>query len=245
MELTLESAFSVGGLVGHTSYLLLVVSMLMRRMFWLRVFVIASAIVAITYDAVWLKDPVGVFWETTLVLVNIVQIVLLWREDRVARFTDEERAFVETRLPGLSGGQARRLIDAGSWIDLRDGDTLTVEGKPPAHLVFVASGRVGIHTGGRRVAECGPGAYVGEMSLIGDGTASATARVEGAARVWRIPTERLEALRQAHPDQTAALDASIARDIRAKLVSLNRRVGASQGESPSLPGADCGSHASG
>ena len=54
MELTLESAFSVGGLVGHTSYLLLVVSMLMRRMFWLRVFVIASAIVAITYDAVWL-----------------------------------------------------------------------------------------------------------------------------------------------------------------------------------------------
>jgi hypothetical protein len=242
MELTLESAFSVGGLVGHTSYLLLVVSMLMRRMFWLRVFVIASALVAITYDAVWLKDPVGVFWETTLVLVNIVQIILLWRDDRVARFSEEERAFLDTRLRGLSGGQARRLIDAGTWADLPDGETLTVEGQPPTHLVFVASGRVGIDTGGRRVAECGPGAYVGEMSLIDDGTASATARVEGAARVWRIPMARLEALRQSHPEQTAALDASIARDIRAKLVALNRRHGASEGESPALPGADRGAH---
>jgi CRP-like cAMP-binding protein len=63
------------------------------------------------------------------------------------------------------------------------------------------------------------------MSLIGDGTASATARVEGAARVWRIPVARLESLRQSRPEQTAALDASIARDIRAKLVALNRRTG--------------------
>ena len=104
MELTLESAFSVGGLVGHASYLLLVVSMLMRTMFWLRILVIASACVAITYDAVWLKDPVGVFWETTLVLVNIVQIVILWRADRIARFTEEEQSFATTRLRGLSHG---------------------------------------------------------------------------------------------------------------------------------------------
>jgi hypothetical protein len=225
MELTLESAFSTGGLVGHTSYLLLVVSMLMRTMFWLRIFVIASAFVAITYDAVWLKDPVGVFWETTLVLVNIVQIVLLWRADRVARFTAEERFFLDTRLRGIADGEARRLMNAGSWADLPDGETLTVEGEPPAHLVFIASGRVGIHVGDRRVAECGPGAFVGEMSLIDEGTASATARVEDGARVWRIPVARLESLRQSRPEQTAALDASIARDIRAKLVALNRQAG--------------------
>jgi CRP-like cAMP-binding protein len=237
MELTLESAFSVGGLVGHTSYLLLVVSMLMRTMFWLRIFVIASAFVAITYDAVWLKDPVGVFWETTLVLVNIVQIFLLWRADRVARFTEEEGFFIRTRLRGLSDGQARRLMDAGEWADLADGAILTEQGKAPAHLVFVASGRVGIHVDARRVAECGPGAFVGEMSLIDEGTASATARAEGAARVWRIATGRLEALRQSRPEQTAALDAAIARDIRAKLVALNRS-GGSERHGPAFPGTD-------
>ena len=214
--------------------------MLMRTMFWLRILVIASALVAITYDAVWLKDPVGVFWETTLVLVNIVQIVLLWREDRVARFTEEERLFVTSRLRGLSDGQARRLIDAGTWADLADSETLTEQGKSPAHLVFIASGRVAIHIDGRRVAECGPGAFVGEMSLIDEGTASATARVEGAARVWRIAVARLEALRQSRPEQTTALDAAIARDIRAKLVAINRSGGSGGSEShrPAFPGAD-------
>lgn len=72
MELTIESALSPGGLVGHTSYLLLVVSMLMRRMWLLRILVIASSLVAITYDMVWLKDPVGVFWESLLVSVNVI-----------------------------------------------------------------------------------------------------------------------------------------------------------------------------
>jgi hypothetical protein len=75
MDLTLESAFSTGGLVGHASYLLLVLSMMMRGMTLLRIFVILSAFVSILYDMVWLKDPVGVFWESMLVLVNIVQFV--------------------------------------------------------------------------------------------------------------------------------------------------------------------------
>ncbi len=74
MDLTLKSAFLTGGMVGHLSYVLLVLSMVMRRMSLLRMLVIASAFVAITYDWFWLKDPVGVFWETLLVLVNIVQL---------------------------------------------------------------------------------------------------------------------------------------------------------------------------
>jgi CRP-like cAMP-binding protein len=242
MELTLESAFSTGGLVGHTSYLLLVISMLMRTMFWLRIFVIASALVAITYDAVWLKDPVGVFWEATLLIVSVVQITLLWRENRVARFTEEERLFRDTRLRGMAEGEARRLMNAGAWADLPDGEVLTVEGQPPAHLAFVASGSIGIHVNGRRVAECGPGAFVGEMSLVDEGTASATARVEGAARVWRIPVARLESLRQSRPEQTAALDASIARDIRGKLVALNRNASVSERQRAPLPGAEGGAN---
>jgi CRP-like cAMP-binding protein len=242
MELTLESAFSTGGLVGHTSYLLLVISMLMRTMFWLRIFVIASALVAITYDAVWLKDPIGVFWETTLLIVSLVQNTLLWRENRVARFSPEERFFLDTRLRGMAEGEARRLIDAGAWADLSDGEVLTVEGQPPTHLSFVASGRIGIHVDGRRVAECGPGAFVGEMSLVDEGTASATARVEDAARIWRIPVARLESLRQSRPEQTAALDASIARDIRGKLVALNRKAGTSERQRAPLPGAEGGAN---
>lgn len=82
MELTLESAFSSEGALGHFAYLLLVSSMLMRRMFWLRLLVIASALVAIAYSALILTDPVSTFWETLLVIVNIGQLSLSWWQDR-------------------------------------------------------------------------------------------------------------------------------------------------------------------
>ena len=66
MELTLESAFSTGGMVGHLAYLLLVLSMVMRQMYLLRILVILSASIAIAYALFWLKDPIGVFWESLL-----------------------------------------------------------------------------------------------------------------------------------------------------------------------------------
>ena len=42
MELSFESAFSTGGLVGHLAYLLLILSIIMRNIVWLRVFMIVS-----------------------------------------------------------------------------------------------------------------------------------------------------------------------------------------------------------
>jgi hypothetical protein len=50
MELTLASAFSQEGLLGHAAYVLLVISMLMRTLLWLRILVIASAVLGISYS---------------------------------------------------------------------------------------------------------------------------------------------------------------------------------------------------
>jgi hypothetical protein len=117
MDLTLASALSQEGLLGHAAYVLLVLSMLMRTLFWLRLLVIASAILGISYSVLILNDPVSAFWETCLVLVNIAQLVLSnWRNLR-ARFTPEELAFIMRHLPGLSRGEARALLDAGAWYD--------------------------------------------------------------------------------------------------------------------------------
>ncbi|NKB45742.1 MAG: hypothetical protein GKS03_15840, partial [Alphaproteobacteria bacterium] len=91
MELTLQSALSFGGMVGHMSYFLLFVSMVMRVMWVLRVLVILSALVGITYDIVWTKDPVGVFWETSLVVVNVVQLTIGWMQNRAEKFSSVRR----------------------------------------------------------------------------------------------------------------------------------------------------------
>ena len=57
-----DVSFITEGWMGHLSYLLLVFSMLMRRMLWLRLFVTASAVAGVLFDGLWLQNWVGVFW---------------------------------------------------------------------------------------------------------------------------------------------------------------------------------------
>lgn len=221
MELTLESALSPGGMVGHTAYMLLVLSMCMRSMFWLRILVIASALVAIAYAVIWLNDPVSGFWETLLVTVNVIQITREWMLERRARFSPEENAFVAARLGTLTRAQARRFLDMGVWANAESGTVLTTEGEPVAQLVYIVSGRVDILVQDRRVGSCLPGNFVGEMSVLGHKPASATAVVAEPTRYWLIPSEKIQSLQVKEPQVAAAFQTGIAHDLRNKIVAGN------------------------
>ncbi len=221
MDLTFASAFSVGGLVGHVAYLLLVLSMLMRTLFWLRLLVIASALTAILYAGLWLRDPVSLFWESLLVTVNVIQIAVEWGRRRRARFSAEEHAFVKARFPGLGPHEARRLLDLGQWGDLAPGTRLTTQDRTVTRLVYLAGGRVDVEVDGRRVATCLPGNFVGEMSLVDGGTASATTTVAESARAWQISSQVVERLRADQGRLIAALELGIAQDLKAKIMAAN------------------------
>lgn len=224
MELTLESALSPGGLVGHLSYLLLVVSMLMNRMSLLRMLVIASALTAIIYDWVWLRDPVGVFWESLLVTVNVVQLLILyWRNSR-ARFNDTERGFIEAKLPGLAPGTARRLLDLGSWRNAEPGEELTREGTNAGRLTYIAQGGVDIHAGGIRVSRCGSGDFIGEMTVLNEDPASATTVVSEHSILWQIEAAALRRAISRDPEIGREIEASFARNYRSKLINSNSLV---------------------
>ena len=223
MELTLESALSPGAMVGHFAYLLLVISMLMRSLTWLRIFVVVSATIAILYGAIWLHDPVTVFWEGMLVVVNVVQLVLIWIGNRRAQFNEDERRMMDERLQGLSPRQARRLLDMGLWVEGEPGTDLTEEGQPVRHLVYLLSGEVAIQVDDRIVGQCEAGNFVGEMSLVDGGPASATARVTQPSRYWMISTDRLRKLRVDGSPLWSALEVGIAQDLKRKIMASNIR----------------------
>ncbi|RYH09102.1 Crp/Fnr family transcriptional regulator [Tropicimonas sp. IMCC6043] len=222
MELTIDSAFSTGGLVGHFSYLLLVVSMLMRKMIYLRLLVIASSLVAIAYVLIWLKDPVGIFWESLLVTVNIGQLAVIWYHSVVGQFTEEERLLTEVQLGIAEPALRRRLLSCGVWCDEPVGTELTREGTTPSHLVYLAAGQAQIFRDGHSVAKCGAGNFVGEMSLFQrDHQANASAVVSAPARCWKISHERIRHLRDTHPELARAIDVGLARDMRRKIETGN------------------------
>ena len=76
----------------------------------------------------------------------------------------------------------------------------------------------------REVASVQEGHYIGEMSLLGDGSATATVVVTEPARVWRIEAEKIERLMDDRPNIANALQAGIAIDMRRKIVAVNSAV---------------------
>lgn len=226
----------MGGLVGHLSYVLLVVSMMMRDMSALRLLVVASALTGIAYDLIWLRNPVGVFWEGLLLLVNVVQLYLLWRRDRRARFTPEEEVFVAERLSGLSPGRCRDLLDMGRWDTLPPGAEVTRQGERPRMLTHLSTGEAAVIVDGCPVARVAGPSYIGEMSLLGEGHASATVIVSTPCRVWQIGMDRVLRLERDRPTIFNALQAGIARDMRRKIVAGNIAALAAQGVAGSRAG---------
>ena len=224
MELTLDSAFSTGGMVGHLSYLLLVLSMLMRVMWVLRVLVIASALVAISYDFIWLKDPIGVFWESLLVLVNIAQLSITYAKNRYERFTPTEAGFVNQIFPGLSNTLKRKILDAGTWREGRIGQHLTAEGVPVDHLIYLAKGEVEVTVNAHVVGHCHAGDLIGEMTALTGAPATGTAQILTQAQYWTIPSQALRDLVAHNEEINQAVQASFHRSMLTKLVAANQKI---------------------
>lgn len=227
MELTLESAFSTGGLVGHLSYFLLALSMMMRVMWMLRVLVIAGSFVGFIFDLYWLANPVGVFWDSMLIIVNVVQLTIMYLQNRRLRFSDEEQGFVDTNFPGLSKTWKRRLLDLGAWHDAKPGATLTEQGKPVSHLYYILHGEVEITSNGRRVGMCRHGDFIGEMTALSGAPASGTATVSAPTRYWAVPAEDLRKLVDRRHEVEQSLHSCFRRNLLEKLVEANKLIEAS------------------
>jgi hypothetical protein len=77
MEISIASAFTPGALVGNASYVLFIASMAMRDIFRLRLLAPCSGATGIAYDAIWLLNPVGIFWVSSFTLVKRTQWIAL------------------------------------------------------------------------------------------------------------------------------------------------------------------------
>lgn len=223
MELTLESAFSPGGMVGNASYVLLILSMAMRRMFMLRVLAILSGIAGIAYDVIWLHDPVGTFWESCFTLTNLIQWFLLVREDRKLRLNLEERDLWKKFFPDLRSTECKQLFLASKKVVGRAGDLLIKHGEPVKHMYIILSGTIDITLAGTKVSECGPGDLLGEMSFLTGAPATADSLLASDAVLLQVEQESLSTLIRSSEELGYSINKLISRNLVNKLSKQNER----------------------
>jgi hypothetical protein len=207
-------------LFGHFTYLLLI-SMLMRRMVALRLLAVASGLAKIVYRAVFVLDPVSVLWETIFVIVNVVQLVLIWYYEHHHRFSEEHEHFARNMPADVDRSALKRLLDLSDLQRFPADAILTREGDAVTRPLYVADGIVKIEHGGRVVAICGPGDYIGELSYLSGNAASATAVVVKPVRVLSFEQSRLAAAIKVDVPLRRALESALNRNLAGKLVRAN------------------------
>lgn len=208
-------------MVGHINYALLIISMMMRKMFWLRVFAIGSGSVEVIYRSVFVVDPVSVVWEALFVLVNIVQLIILWYDEHHHDFRDDERHFVDSMPKGVEKQALKRLLALAEPRRFESGEALIREGQPVDSVLYIADGVAQISNADRLIAVCRPGDYLGEMSFLTGAQASATVTAVSPIRVLAFEQRRLHQAIESDVSVRRAIEAGLNRNLVGKLVRAN------------------------
>jgi signal transduction histidine kinase len=217
-QLFVDRMLDPSHILTHIPYALLVLSMLMNDMGWLRAIAIAAGVIRIINRAWFEIDPIIVFWEVIFVAVNVGQLIILWYYARRHRFEEHEAHFADSMPQSVDRRSIRRLLKLANMRHAEPGATLTTEGALVRDLMFIADGVVQIERGGVIVAVCGPGDFLGEMSFLTGGPATATAVVAKPLRYLAFDQMRLRSALEADSDLKQAMDASFNRNLVGKLV---------------------------
>ena len=125
LELVWTAVRDPTNVIYNLTYVLLLLSVLMRNLSWLRVIAIGSSLAKIGYQLFTQTNPMESFWESVLVLVNVAQLALVWWDNRRRGWSAAEKQFLSTFDPPLPHSAAAKLLKSGFWHEAPAGVTST------------------------------------------------------------------------------------------------------------------------
>ena len=180
----------------------------------------ACAILVSLYEAFNLSSLlIQVFWIT---FSGIGLARYAWIRSQ-ASFDETERAFLNAHFSTLPPHMARKILSMGQWRTAQEGTVLTRQGAPVRELVYFSDGAAEVRAHGAVVAHVGPGALIGEMTILHGDAATADVELTVSSYLFCIPRDAL--IRELRADQELAMAVSQALQIEAlrKFDAANRR----------------------
>lgn len=115
---------------------------------------------------------------------------------------------------GCSGAELRRLASRWDIVTKPAGAVLIAEGERGSEALVLASGSASVTIDGKQVAEVGPGAIIGEMALLDNGTRAATVTLTTESELLVIEVRQFRALLEEMPSLTRQILATLTRRLR-------------------------------
>ena len=205
------------GIFVHLALLFYVLGFMIRDELWLRALILVGTGFYILYYYFAADAPLwdAIFASGVIGTVNIVMILVIMRE-RSTFGMSAEMLSIYRSFPTLSPGQFRRIMSVAERRTITQSTPICDEGVAPGHLFFVISGEMTLDRKGEKVRAAG-GSFVGEISFLLDGPASATVVLEEGSQYLAWPRPALRRMMRRSDALANALAALFNRDLAGKL----------------------------
>lgn len=212
-------ALTLAQVLGHLSYLLNATALLMRDILLLRLVAIVAASCNLAFA--WFNgvEPnwITVFWQAVFISINLVWSARLIYERKGLRFTEAEQELYETVFRNFAPGEFLKLMRLAKWRTAEPGEMLTQAGQPVDEVMLIYNGAAEVRRGGGAPVVLKDGSFVGEVSYIRGGGASADVAVLEATRLVAWSKAGLRALLARNPAMRSTMHAVLAEDLTTKL----------------------------
>ena len=178
----------MGHLAGHLASILTMLAYLLKDILWLRALTILSCFAGIAFNYFVPATPLWqvIGWNILFAIINIVQVAIIIKQRSGVHFTEEEKELHDTLFKNFAPFEFMKLMRVGKWLEAKQGEILATEKKPIDSVMLIYNGLVGVESKGKEVAKLKDGNFIGEVSFITGGAATATVKGSAADALCRL-----------------------------------------------------------
>jgi hypothetical protein len=217
-------------LLVNSAFALATLGFMVRDILWLRLLTILGYSVFFVWHLTRADGPAWNFliWYALLMTINGGHAAWLIYERQLVKLTDEECRLRDMVFALLDPLAVKRLLRAGTWLDLAHGDVLTRKGQRPDYIFLIARGEALVSDGDTVITRVRAGQFVGEIAFLRESIATATTTVvpsdHGALRCLAWDRDKLRRRIVRDESMRTTLYAAIGADLATKIAENNVRV---------------------
>jgi len=205
----------------HAANVLLLLAYSVRDILWLRLFALASSLIAMPYFLYQAK-PLweAIIWSSVFAAINAFQSWRLFVERRPVKLTPEEEDVRRLVFRELPPRKVLRILSVGAWTTVETGERLLERGKNVEAISLIVRGKVRVSREDRVLGELAAGDIVGSALHLSGAPADVDAVAVEPVRSVRWEIEALDRYLAANPETRIVLQSHIARDLAGKLLAV-------------------------
>jgi hypothetical protein len=212
----------------HAANVLLLVAYSVRDILWLRLFAVASSLLAIPYFFLQPKPLwAALSWSVFFAAINLFQSWRLFVERRPIKLTPEEEEVRRLGFKDLPPRKVLQVLSIGAWITLEIGERLLERGKRAEAISLIVHGRVQMIRDKLVLGDLTGGDIVGSALMLSGIPSDVDAVAVERVRAVRWEVGSLEPYLAANPETRIVMQRHLAHDLAGKVLgrSLVANVG--------------------